>query len=243
MQSEFDGLKKVRSALAILVVSQLLAEAGGLLTIFSLDYLLRNGIMNFAYHPFPPEDMIYLFAGGLIAFIAIALYFLSLAEFRSGFKLLKGFYKNLGIGYLGANLYIVGIILIFTVPFAEALIFAIKTQPVNTFNPHYSPPPAFYLSILLITLIIALGNVFLLLGVYRIGNVYNEVYVRVGGILMIIGSIFSIVNTPIVIYANLIAPSAVLPAMIFSISSSVTNSILFFIGATFVYQGLNKIIR
>jgi len=233
MQSEFDGLRKVRSALSFLVVSQVLLEAGVLLLLLFVFSAFTGG----AIHPL---------LGGIIILIGFALYVLSLAKFRSGFKLLRNFYKYLGVGYLGVNLIIIGYVLILVMVFYDvhtATSFTRQTHVMSPFNSQPVFPLSFYLANILIALIPDLGNILMMLGVYRIGNIYDEINVRVGGVLMIVGFILSITEIPLWIYGNLIAPSIILPITIIVISFFTINSILFFIGASFVYQGLSKILR
>jgi len=233
MQSEFDGLRNIRSALSFLVVSQVLLEAGALLLLLFAFFAFTGGAT-------------YLLVGSVVILIAFALYFLSLAKFRSGFKLLRNFYKHLGIGYLGVNLIIIGYVLIFLLIFYDvhtATSFTSKTYFVSTLNPQSVFPLSFYLANILVELIPTLGNILMMLGVYRIGNTYDEINVRVGGMLIIVGFILSITEIPIEMYGNLIAPSIILPITIIAVSLFAINSILFFIGASFVYQGLSKILR
>ena len=225
MQSEFDGLRNIRSALAFLVISQVLLEAGAVFLLF----------LFFA------EDVTYVLVGGLIILVAFSLYFLSLAKFRSGFKLLRSFYKHLGIGYLGVNVIITGYALIPLLILYD--IHMVTSNVVGTFNLQLALPPIFYLFNALVALVPALGNILMMLGVYRIGNTYNEANVRVGGMLIIVGSILSIAEMPIEIYGYLVAPNFILPAIIIAVSLFVANSVLFFIGALLAYQGLSKILR
>ena len=238
MQSEFDGLRKVRSALSFLVVSQVLLEAGALFLLLFALFIHTKSLMY--------QSLIYSLAGTLVILIAFVLYFLSLAKFRSGFKLLRNFYKYLGIGYLGVNVIIIGYVLLFLVIFYDiytVISFASKTYVMST--PEIQPvfPLTFYLINISVSLVPGLGNMLMMLGIYRIGNIYNEINVRVGGMLIIVGFILSIVEIPIEIYGYLIAHSIIFPTIIIAVSLSVINSVLFFIGAYFAYQGLSKILQ
>ena len=233
MQSEFDGLRKVRSALSYLVVSQVLLEAGALLLLLFAFFTFNGGVP-------------YLLVGFVVILIAFALYFLSLAKFRSGFKLLRNFYKHLGIGYFGVNLIIIGYVLILLVILYDVSAVTSptsKTYVMSPLNPQLVLPLSFYLANILVALIPALGNILLMLGVYRIGNTYDEINVRVGGLLIIVGFILSMAEIPIWIYGNLVAPNIILPITIIVVSLFAINSVLFFIGVSFVYQGLSKILR
>jgi len=233
MQSEFDGLKKIRSALSFLVVSQELLEAGAFLLLLFVFFTSTEGAT-------------YPLLGLVIVSIGFVLYVLSIAKFRSGFKLLRNFYRHLGIGYLGANLIIIGYVLILLMIFYDVHIatsFTSKTYAVNTLNLQPVFPLSFYLANVLVALIPDLGNMLLMLGIYRIGNIYDEIYVRVGGLLVIVGFILSIAEIFIEMYGNFIASNIILPITIIAVSLFAINSILFFIGASFVYQGLGKILR
>jgi len=233
MQSEFDGLKKIRSALSFLVVSQVLLEAGAFLLLLFVLFASTEGAR-------------YPLLGLVVILIGFVLYVLSIAKFRSGFKLLRNFYRHLGIGYLGANLIIIGYVLILLMIFYDvhmATSFTSKTYTVSTLNLQPVFPLSFYLANVLVALIPDLGNILTMLGIYRIGNIYDEINVRVGGLLVIVGFILSIAEIFIEMYGHFIASNIMLPITITAVSLFAINSILFFIGASFVYQGLGKILR
>ena len=238
MQNEFDGLGKVRSALSFLVVSQVLLEAGALLLLLFALFVHSKSLIY--------QGLIYSLAGSLVILIAFILYFLSLAKFRSGFKVLRNFYKYLGIGYLGVNVIIIGYVLLFLVIFYDiytTISFVGKTYVMST--PTIQPvfPLSFYLINMSVSLVPDLGNILMILGVYRIGNIYNEINVRVGGMLIIVGFILSIAEIPIEMYGYLMFQNIIFPTTIIAVSVSVINSVLFFIGASFAYQGLSKILQ
>jgi len=156
MQSEFEGINKLRKGTLLLILVPLLIGFIALILGASLFSIATPGAVSAALGA----------VGALVAVIVIGaiLGIIGLLNIRGGFRILNSLGRDVGIGYTGTTLYLVSLILI--------LIGAILTIVlVGVFIVYLG-------EVLLIIADILIG-----VGFYKVGEIYNESTTKIGGIL------------------------------------------------------------
>ncbi|ACP44796.1 Protein of unknown function DUF973 [Sulfolobus islandicus Y.G.57.14] len=165
--TELEGIGKLRSGSLFMILAVLLA-AIGILVIISAGML--GGMFSAA-----SGNVIGVIASGIGLLVGIAIVILigaiigliGILRIRSGFGILKSLGRDVGIGEIGTTLYLVGLIII--------IIGALLTIVLIGFP------------ILILGEIIALiGGILIGIGFYKVGEIYNEGLVKIGGILIVI---------------------------------------------------------
>ncbi|QGA54032.1 DUF973 family protein [Sulfolobus sp. E5-1-F] len=165
--TELEGIGKLRSGSLFMILAVLLAAIGTLV-------IISAGIASSMFSAATGNAAGIIASGiGLLAGIAIVILIgaivglLGVLRVRSGFSILKSLGKDVGIGETGTTLYLVGLIIV--------IIGALLTIVIVG------------LPILVLGEIIALiGGILIGIGFYRVGEIYNEGLVKIGGILIAI---------------------------------------------------------
>ncbi|QXJ31985.1 DUF973 family protein [Saccharolobus shibatae] len=165
--TELEGIGKLRGGSLFMILSVLLA-AIGILVIISAGVL--GGMFSVASGNVGGA----IAAGiGLLAGIAIVILIgaiiglVGILRIRSGFSILKSLGRDVGIGETGTTLYLVGLIIIII---GALLTFVLIGVPI----------------LILGEIIALIGGILIGIGFYRVGEIYNEGLVKIGGILIII---------------------------------------------------------
>ncbi|MCH4816321.1 MAG: DUF973 family protein [Saccharolobus sp.] len=165
--TELEGIGKLRGGSLFMILSVLLA-AIGILVIISAGVL--GGMFSVASGNVGGA----IAAGiGLLAGIAIVILIgaiiglVGILRIRSGFSILKSLGRDVGIGETGTTLYLVGLIIIII---GALLTFVLIGVPI----------------LILGEIIALIGGILIGIGFYRVGELYNEGLVKIGGILIII---------------------------------------------------------
>lgn len=156
MESEFEGINKLRRGVLLLVLVPLLIGFIALILMVPLLSVKGPGAVAAALG--------ILGAIAALVIIGAILGILGLLNIRSGFRTLNSLGKDVGIGYTGTTLYLVSLILV--------LIGAILTIVLVGI---------FIVALGEILLLIA--NILIGVGFYKVGEIYNESLTKVGGIL------------------------------------------------------------
>ncbi|ACP37377.1 Protein of unknown function DUF973 [Sulfolobus islandicus M.14.25] len=165
--TELEGIGKLRSGSLFMILAVLLA-AIGILVVISAG--MFGGMFSAA-----SGNVSGVIASGIGLLVGIAIVILigaiigliGILRIRSGFGILKSLGRDVGIGEIGTTLYLVGLIII--------IIGALLTIVLIGFP------------ILILGEIIALiGGILIGIGFYKVGEIYNEGLVKIGGILIVI---------------------------------------------------------
>jgi len=156
MESEFEGINKLRRGVLLLVLVPLLIGFIALILIVPLLSVKGSGAVAAALG----------ILGAIIVLVIIGaiLGILGLLSIRSGFRTLNSLGRDVGIGYTGTTLYLASLILILI-----GAILAIVLVGIFI---------AFIGEILLL-----IANILIGVGFYKVGEIYNESLTKVGGIL------------------------------------------------------------
>ncbi|BFH74662.1 DUF973 family protein [Sulfurisphaera javensis] len=170
--AELDGLKKLRGGAFFIIISPLLETIAFILFLPSLI----GGVFAGGAAGTASGGAAGGVAGALGAAIGVTIIFIAMIvigavlgilgvlRLRSGFSILQSLGRDVGIGSTGGTLYLVGLIL--------TLIGAILTLAIIG------------IFILVIAAILTLiGEILLGVGLYKVGDVYNEGLTKIGGIL------------------------------------------------------------
>ncbi|WP_236749101.1 DUF973 family protein [Acidianus manzaensis] len=164
---ELDGLRKLRSGILFLIISPFLAGIGFLmLSLFGLAALAgaSSGGAVGAAAGFITD----IIAGGILILLGSILGIVGVLRIKGGFDILKSIGRDVGIGGTGGTLYLVGLII--TV-IGALIVITVVGIPVGL--------PLYYLG-----LVIALiGDILIGVGIYKVGDAYNEGTTKIGGIL------------------------------------------------------------
>lgn len=161
--AEVEGLRKLRSGVLFLIISPLLA-AIGLIIMMSFVFAAIAGGAAGGVGGALAGAFSTIIAGVVVILLGAILGIVGVLRMKNGFGILKSLGRDVGIGDTGGTLYLVGLILV--------LIGAVTTIV------------GIGIIILLIGEIIAvIGGILLGVGVYKVGDAYNEGTTKIGGIL------------------------------------------------------------
>jgi len=180
MQSEFVGINKLRrGALLLIVTSILLGVIGFIFGIMLLSTATTFGVsagvstnlhtvtaptMTSSTTPSQSSSAIgILIALAVVGIIGVILGIVGLLDIRNGFGILKNFGRDVEIGYIGATLYFIALILV-------ALGILIISGSIALIG----------------GILVIVSNVLVGIGFYKLGEIYNEGTTKIGGILVAI---------------------------------------------------------
>ncbi|QXJ34976.1 DUF973 family protein [Saccharolobus shibatae] len=165
--TELEGIGKLRGGSLFMILSVLLAAIGILV-------IISAGVLGGMFSAASGNVGGAIAAGiGLLAGIAIVILIgaiiglVGILRIRSGFSILKSLGRDVGIGETGTTLYLVGLIIIII---GALLTFVLIGVPI----------------LILGEIIALIGGILIGIGFYRVGELYNEGLVKIGGILIII---------------------------------------------------------
>ncbi|AKA74574.1 DUF973 family protein [Saccharolobus solfataricus] len=183
--TELEGIERLRSGSLFMILSALLLTIGIIviilagLAIASFSFT-SSASFSFTSSSVPPASSTGVVAGFFGALVGIAIVLvisaviglLGILRIRSGFSILKNVGRDVGIGATGTTIYLVGLIIILI---GALLTFILVGIPI----------------LILGDILLLIGGVLIGLGFYRVGEVYNEGTVKIGGILVLVGSIIA----------------------------------------------------
>ena len=164
MQSEYEGIKKLRKGTLILILVPLLIEFIDLILIVQLiPVVIAGAVLGGA-------------AGGLavligaigalllVTIIGVVLGIIGLLNVRGGFEILQSLGRDVGIGSTGGTLYLVSLILNLIGAILAIVIIGIFIMALGE-------------------VLVIIANILIGVGFYKVGDIYNESTTKIGGIL------------------------------------------------------------
>ena len=239
MQSEFEGISKLRKGVLVLIIAAILVVVTSILAGFTLAGILTLlskmiSVSTLAKNPASIASALsssissshftlMTSALGIIGFASFILVIVGYSYLRRGFKTL-----NIREGYAGTTLFfsflvlfILGILI-----FVGIGIGAIKIAPINPKIAHGLFMAGVFISVTLVGiafLLLIISNILLGIGFYRVGSKYDESVSKVGGILVLLAGMLPILF------------------ILMPLTISAVASFLYFLGIIFVYAGLMRI--
>ena len=247
MQSEFEGIAKLRRGVLILIIVPIIA-IGAVFTVGVAIVSQFSSIFPPIPYASPPTsspmpalttDMEILSAIILVSIILVIVGYLYI---RRGFKILADLGRNVRLGYTGTTLFFISLILfvvgviIVIVSFAVAAftatsaynttasgaLTAISNALGNAFSGIEEGIVGGGIAVIIGWILQIVGNILIGIGFYEVGNEYNESTTKIGSILLLIG---------IVLDFLLLLPS----------DASILAAAIIFVSLILIYVGLGKI--
>ena len=162
MQSETEGINKLRKGSLILILASIFITILVVILAFSLLSISPS---------YPSASVVVSVMGIVIGLIIVAIIgviagIIGIWNIKDGFKILRNLGKDVGIGYVGAVLYIVALILIM-IGVSLVLIGGV-------------------FAVIFGAIVEIVSNILIGIGFYKVGEIYNEGITKIGGILVAI---------------------------------------------------------
>ena len=251
MQSESEGIAKLRKGALMLIIAPILVAGGVILVYFTsaaslistLSSLSKISSTNSAPmvstlsslissilspNSFTSLASITLMTIGIIAFVGFILVIIGYWYLRRGFKILKTLGKSGGIGHASTTLFfsflvfsILGFLILVGISLGTT-----ETASNNLRTAYDLLEAGFLLGAVMEGigfLLLFISNILLGIGFYQVGGVYKESATKIGGMFILMAEILGIIFV--------LLPSNV----------SVVAPFLFFVGLILVYAGLRRI--
>lgn len=165
--SEMEGIKNLRSGSLFLIISALLASIGVIITITGglLGFLFSLGTLSAV----GAASSIFGTIIGIVVLVLLSaiIGLIGILRIKSGFSILKSLGRDVGIGGTGTTIYLVGLIIAIIGAFLSIILIGLPILALAEF-------------------LILIGGILIGVGFYRVGEIYNEGLVKIGGILIII---------------------------------------------------------
>ncbi|AGE74046.1 hypothetical protein SacRon12I_09085 [Sulfolobus acidocaldarius Ron12/I] len=192
-------VSRIRVAMILFIVSSILTVVslfGSFSYIFSLA---SSSVLN-----------VPLIISVIISGLAVGgsiIYIISLIMMRRGFKRLREYGRDVGIGSAGSLVVLIGSIISIVSYILAIVIFVIfltsasYSLNISTYYTLLSGLGASYIIYLISLLIVVIGQILLGIGFYKLGSVYNDSTTEIGGILIaiyilsFIGAILAVIGT------------------------------------------------
>lgn len=234
---EQEGIRKFKNGALMLMLSSIFIIAGFVLILVAGISAVLSGFSSFgSLTGSPPSSSITssvleigseLLIGFVLILIAPILNIIGVIFARGGFGILKNIGRDVGIGKTGGTLYLIGLVLVllgYIGIFVEILSLGASAVNLNS-NSALAALGGIFLAglvVLLGGLLSFIGDIMFSIGIHKLGDVYNEGSVKVGGILLLIAFIL-VIGTLVYPYVGLV------------------GFILYFIGSILTYVGARRI--